>query len=175
MRVTLLIVMVAACGVRRSSTNLDASCPPPDPGISGDATEGTPCSLSEIGQLCFVENEFSSCASAWYRCTAGRWNLDHELGVAAGASCTNTPLASCAYEGHPDCSALPTHEGCDCGSDGTWHCQCGCYGGQTTCDLTCPSEFPGVGSNGPACSDAGATCTYPGHTCTCTNGQFSCS
>jgi hypothetical protein len=166
----LICFLIAACSGHGSAPS-DAGCPGPDPGSSGDTTAGTPC--TQDGQLCFVENQFSSCASGWYRCAAGKWSRDHGLGAAPGQSCAGAPILSCTVEGNPDCTTNPTAEWCDCGSDGLWHCGCACYGG--TCDYACPPDFPGIGSNGPACAGAGS-CAYSGHTCTCeSNGHFSCN
>jgi hypothetical protein len=167
------LVLVACTSAGTGTKMQPASCPPPDPGISGDSTAGTACAASQAGQLCFVDNEFSSCASAWYRCDAGTWTFDHGLGAEQGQSCAGAPVDSCSTEGNPSCDTAPTSQWCGCGGDAVWHCQCACYGG-ITCPLACPEMFPGVGSNGPACADAGSTCTYPGHTCTCTAGHFSC-
>jgi hypothetical protein len=132
--------------------------------------------------VCFVENNFSSCLSAWYRCDAGKWTVDHSLAADEGASCAGSPIDSCSHEGNPDCNTAPTSEYCTCGSDGLWHCACACYGGDTTCPLACPAELPAQGVGGTLCGGIGAKCTYSGHTCTCTadpnspgNGYFVCN
>ena len=160
-----LVLFLIACTTSHGGSPTTLNCPPPD--TSNASAEGTPCSSAQAGQLCFVENDFSSCDSTWYRCSAGKWTRDHGLGADDGQPCAGAPLQGCTTEGNPGCAQLPTSQICDCGMDGLWHCTCGCYGGQSTCPLECPGEFPGVGSNGPKCGAVGSTCTYPGHTCTC--------
>jgi len=167
------LVLLLACSTR-SPLASPAECPASQPGDDGDTLSGTPCALPD-SQLCFVENEFSACESAWFRCVGGTWTMDHGLGAADGQSCAGAALASCDYEGNPGCTE-PTSQSCSCGADGAWHCTCGCYGAEWECGA-CPADFPGVGTNDlPACSDVGSTCAYPGHTCTCTSdGRFSCT
>lgn len=112
---------LAACGTTDGAA--DNGCPPAQEGSFGDSVLGTPCFSSKT---CFVENTFSGCASAFYRCQAGTWQIDHYLGAANGASCTGSPLASCSFEGNPGCDTPPTAEYCSCDADGTWHCTCLC-------------------------------------------------
>jgi hypothetical protein len=150
------------------------TCPSAQSGGDGDALTGTACTLPG-DRTCFVENEFSRCESAWYRCVDGIWAIDHALQPNDGSSCAGSPVSSCSFEGNPDCSTEPTAESCACGGDGVWHCTCACYGSQTSCPLECPSEYPGAGSDGPACTDVGLTCPYSGRLCTCVDtGRFEC-
>jgi hypothetical protein len=180
MRIVLFVLVAAAgvvaCSSSKSPLVAATSCPPPDPGDGGDTTLDTPCSPLQAGDVCFVANDFSSCMSAFYRCSGGVWTYDHGIGSAdgtlAGAACTGSPVSQCDFEGNPSCSAEPTAQSCQCGDDGLWQCFCYCYGADSDCGL-CPEVFPGVGSNQLTC-DAGTVCDYTGHSCTCTNGQFSC-
>jgi len=114
----LLLVLLIGCG-----TSTGEDCPDPFNGAFGDAIEGSPCSSTST---CFVEDQFSSCASGFYRCVDGTWHFDHGLGATDGGSCTDSPLDSCSYEGNPGCDTLPTAESCTCGAAGTWHCTCAC-------------------------------------------------
>jgi hypothetical protein len=163
----LIVLFFVACDWTAADTN--DPCPPP----AEQTPEGQACHLA-AGKQCFVENTFSPCLSAWYRCDQGKWIRDHPLNASDGQSCAGSPLASCNYEGNPSCDTLPTAESCGCGTDGKWRCSCQCYGSQTTCSALCPPDYPGPGAMGPACTDAGQVCTYPGHTCTCTSGHFAC-
>lgn len=173
---SLIVIACAACSSRNAQSGANLGCPPPDPGAGGDSTAGTACPSDEEGHVCFVDDEFSSCLSAFYRCSGGTWMYDHGLGNSVGRldgfACTGDPIDYCAYEGNPTCTAEPTSQSCQCGADGTWVCFCSCYGSNSDCG-TCPETFPGVGSNQFFC-DAGTVCDYTGHSCTCSNGYFSC-
>jgi hypothetical protein len=172
----LLAVLLVACTNMHGDPPGNPGCPGPQSGSTGDVVEGSQCGPLQNGMLCFVEDTFSSCASAWYRCALGTWRFDHPLGAEDGQSCADAPLQACFTEGVPGCDTPPTSESCNCGSDGLWHCDCACYGGQTTCPYECPPAFPGVGTNGPLCATPGSTCPYPDHTCTCaSDGHFSCT
>jgi hypothetical protein len=126
-----LTLIVAACGASDdppSGQPPDAAingdgCPPAYNGAFGDEVEGTACATSKV---CFVENQFSSCQSGFYRCLSGTWHVDHYLGATNGAACGDSPIASCNYEGNPGCDTAPTAESCSCDADGTWHCTCAC-------------------------------------------------
>jgi hypothetical protein len=125
-RILILFLTMAGCGVSTQDTSNGASdddCPAAYNGAFGDEVDGTACATSK---LCFVENQFSSCESAFYRCIGGTWHVDHTLGAANGASCGDSPVASCTYEGNPGCDVAPTAESCSCNADGTWHCTCAC-------------------------------------------------
>lgn len=172
-----ILAVVAACGGSSTGSSPDSSadsCPTETNGANGDVVEGSPCSSSKT---CFVENQFSSCASGYYTCVAGKWHLDHDLGATEGASCTDAPLQSCSIEGNPSCTTLPTSGACGCGTDGLWHCDWSCYGAQTTGD-PCPATS--ARAVGRFCDPAGYQCTYPDATCTCGDDghgglAFSCS
>jgi hypothetical protein len=138
-----------------------ATCPTTQPGFSGDTLSGTACALPS-SELCFVVDQFSGCASAWYRCVGDRWTVDHGL-PSDGQACGDAPISECSIEGNPDCDTEPTSGGCGCGSDGIWRCFCSCYGGRSDCG-GCPS----VPRDGTLCEGLGAQCAYPGTTCTCT-------
>jgi hypothetical protein len=84
----------------------------------------------------------------------------------------------CAIEGQVSCSSPPTSGGCNCDSDGTWHCYCSCYGPLSTCEVNCPPTSERA--SGAMCDPAGYQCTYPDRTCTCTDTgttglQFVCT
>jgi hypothetical protein len=82
--------------------------------------------------------------------------------IVEGTSCSQGD--SCYTEGN-DCSAEPTFESCECGTDGRWECLCGCYG-RDQCPA-CPPQ-PTLHS---ACAAIGSTCSYPDTTCVCTDLQ----
>ena len=113
-------LLCAACG---TTSDADEDCPPAYSGAFGDEVEGTSCSTT---RTCFVENQFSTCASAFYRCVGGVWQVDRGLGATEGGACGDSPLAACNYEGNAGCDSAPTAETCICASDGTWHCTCAC-------------------------------------------------
>jgi hypothetical protein len=168
----LLIALIAACSSSSGHVDPDG----PAFGCPGGVSPDTTCETAQTGMVCFIENTFSSCSSGWYRCNGHGWDLQTPLNAVDGQSCAGTPLTNCYVEGQPDCSVGQTGQSCTCGGDGLWHCDCACYGAMTSCPLTCPSTFPGVGTNGPLCSGVGQTCTYPGHSCTCdASGRFTCS
>lgn len=154
-------------------------CPQFQSGTTGDTLVGTPCDVPPA-LSCFVQNDFSSCDSAWYRCVDAKWTYEKGLGASDGQPCDAAAFAGCSYEGNPGCTQ-PTTQSCSCGSDGLWHCTCGCYGAQWDCGA-CPATFPGTGTiDFPSCSDFGSTCSYPGgHSCTCMqqttgfDGKFVC-
>jgi hypothetical protein len=152
----LVLVFLIACG------GGSQACP-------GELVAGDPCSFQAE---CWRANTFSSCASGWCRCEAGRTVCD---AITNGAPCGDEPIESCETEGNPSCDTLPTSGACSCGTDGTWHCGCACYGGRTTCEVD-PCTLPLERLRGAMCGDAGKTCSYAGNaTCTCTAGAFVCS
>jgi hypothetical protein len=171
MRAACIVLLLLGCTGENAATLW--SCPSSEP--DSGSLIGMPCAVS-TDHTCFVLNEFSGCDSAYYRCVDGAWAYDHEFDPSDGASCTDAPVTACSYEGNEDCVDAPTAEACSCGGDGLWHCTCACYGTETTCPIECPSEFPGAGSDGPACSDVGTVCSYSGHLCSCADtGLFQCT
>ncbi|HTL34088.1 MAG TPA: hypothetical protein VL326_13255 [Kofleriaceae bacterium] len=118
----LLLVLLVGCGTSNPSDG-STGCPEAHDDAFGGTLLGSPCFTT---RTCFVENDFSSCGSAYYHCSGGTWQIDHYLGAANGASCSDSPLASCSFEGNPGCDTAPTAEYCSCDADGTWHCTCAC-------------------------------------------------
>jgi hypothetical protein len=156
----LVVLFIWICSVACNGGS-GGGCPTEN-GAFGDTVEGEPCTAPST-TTCFVQSSFSGCASAFYRCVGGAWHLDHGLNANDGESCTDSPIASCSYEGNPSCNTAPTAESCSCNADGTWHCSCFCYGPQTTCG-SCPSRP----LNGAQCDSTGSSCPYATSTCVCT-------
>src|ERR1041385_7206660 len=94
----LALVFLIACGTTNDSMQADGCPPDMTNGAFGDDVEGTPCASTKT---CFVENGFSSCASGFYSCVAGKWHMSRSIDAHDGASCTAQPMASCSYEGNP--------------------------------------------------------------------------
>jgi hypothetical protein len=157
--VVVAIALLSGCHVAPSGDG----CPTRQTGETGDTIEGTACF---VDHECFVENEFSPCLSGWYRCVDGRFHFDRDIDASDGASCADSPLASCSYEGNPTCETEPASQFCGCDADGTWHCTCACYSPTSYCGA-CPSRFdPQLEMT--ACEPVGNTCPYPGgHHCDC--------
>ena len=146
-----IVLLLVACG-----SSADRSCP------TGLA-DGDPCGF--IGQ-CWHADTFSSCLSGWCTCAGGRTTCTG-LAPQTGDACGDEPITQCSYEGNPSCDTLPTTALCSCADDGTWLCECACYGALTTCP-TDPCDVPPARLAGAACSDVGTSCSYPGSTtCTC--------
>jgi len=169
-RVVWILIGVALAGC--STLHPATQCPSHQRGDFGDEVQGMPC---DGDGMCFVVDDFSSCASGYYQCVGGAFQFDHGLDPLDGASCADSPLSSCSTEGN-DCSAEPTGGGCACGTDGNWQCFCRCYG------QDCPS-CPATQQDGVECTPIGNSCPYAGgHHCDCVDtgigagiGVFHCS
>lgn len=134
-----------------------------DQGCPSQLADGDPCAFTD---RCWHDESFSPCLSGWCTCEAGRTTCT-ALAPQEGDVCGDEPVTECTYEGNPSCDTNPTAEACSCTDDGLWHCDCFCYGGQTSCP-TDPCALPPQRLEGARCADAGSSCTYPGAvTCTC--------
>ncbi len=176
LRVIAVIALVGCGGGSQIILDPDgpgAACPASQSGESGDTIDNSPCALA-AGAQCFVVNDFSSCASAWYTCGAdGHFHYDQGLGAQDGASCAGAPVSSCTTEGNPSCQTAPPSGSCTCEANGNWHCVSGCY-------ETCPAEYDPA-YNAAQCMPVGLSCSWPGHNCTCSDtgigggiGEFEC-
>ena len=153
LRGLLIVILANACGGGSGGTFFDDPCP-------ADIATADPCTFAG---RCWNENTFSSCLSESCTCVAGRVACD-AIAPQNGDLCGDEPIDQCSYEGNASCMTLPTSEICFCDDNGAWHCECACYGSQTTCG-SCPPTFE-IADNA-RCGDLDATCDYAEGSCTC--------